>query len=101
MNNDSLAGVHITGESRFPAFTEMLNTTIPEWNVIERCVKADITHFAPTSADSKDDVVYAPYPGHSTTTFSDYIHPFSARIATSLPRRHSRSMSRRARGQRA
>jgi protoporphyrinogen oxidase len=52
-------GVHVIGSSRFPAFLKMLTDTLPEWNQIKRCVKADITGIG-----GKDDrkTVYAPYP---------------------------------------
>jgi protoporphyrinogen oxidase len=32
-------GVHVIGSSRFPSFLKMLAETIPDWNVIKRCVK--------------------------------------------------------------
>ncbi|KAI6213301.1 Amino-oxidase domain-containing protein [Aphelenchoides besseyi] len=58
-------GVHVTGNSRFPAFVEMLKETIPNWNKIKRCIKvqcevvlADISHVA----SDPNNTFYIPYP---------------------------------------
>ncbi|KAI6185334.1 Amino-oxidase domain-containing protein [Aphelenchoides besseyi] len=58
-------GVHVTGNSRFPAFVEMLKETIPKWNKIKRCIKvqcgivlADISHVA----SDPNQTFYIPYP---------------------------------------
>uniref|UniRef100_A0A915D5P3 Amine oxidase domain-containing protein n=1 Tax=Ditylenchus dipsaci TaxID=166011 RepID=A0A915D5P3_9BILA len=60
-------GVHITGTSKYPEFLRVLQESIPEWNAVQRCVKADMSHAMDELENEKSQL-----PGSSQSSFNDY-----------------------------
>uniref|UniRef100_A0AC35FN91 Amine oxidase domain-containing protein n=1 Tax=Panagrolaimus sp. PS1159 TaxID=55785 RepID=A0AC35FN91_9BILA len=59
-------GIHITGATRYPEFLKILQSAVPEWHCIERCVKADMTHVIHASNPHDN---YVPYPVQSSVPY--------------------------------
>ena len=82
-------GVHITGATRFPAFLKTLQSAVPKWHCVERCVKADMAHVL-QSPNPQDN--YLDYPVQSSVPyFPDNIKQkclseMSERFATEQPK---------------
>ncbi|XGW03132.1 hypothetical protein V3C99_014823 [Haemonchus contortus] len=53
-------GVHVTGYSKYPKFTHLLNRTVRHWNNVPRCVKAYMRHVI--QDDDNVEANYVPYP---------------------------------------
>ncbi|KHJ76204.1 hypothetical protein OESDEN_24176, partial [Oesophagostomum dentatum] len=53
-------GVHVTGFSKYPKFTNVINQAVSEWNSVPRCVKAYMRHII--EDDDNVEANYVPYP---------------------------------------
>ncbi|KAK5971520.1 UDP-galactopyranose mutase [Trichostrongylus colubriformis] len=53
-------GVHVTGHSKYPKFTYLINRAVRHWNNVPRCVKAYMRHVI--QDDDNVEANYVPYP---------------------------------------
>uniref|UniRef100_A0A183F3G4 Amino_oxidase domain-containing protein n=1 Tax=Heligmosomoides polygyrus TaxID=6339 RepID=A0A183F3G4_HELPZ len=53
-------GVHVTGHSKYPKFTQIITQAVRQWNNVPRCVKAYMRHVI--QDDDNVEINYVPYP---------------------------------------